>query len=110
MSARNSFKSNSFKDKEVLGKNEVNKNKNTDPLWVLRAQYEKEQGPKHVGTGFTAGAKIFAGGLKAGVTGVVSSPSQGVQQQGTVGFMKGMGKGLGGLFYLPVVGTVHAFK
>ena len=41
-----------------------------------------------------------------GVTGVVKKPIEGAQEEGALGFVKGMGKGMVGLFTRPTSGVV----
>lgn len=52
-------------------------------------------------TGFKSGVKVAAKevafGLYDGVTGLVTQPYRGARKEGVVGFLKGIGKGVGGL-------------
>lgn len=70
----------------------------------LHLSVRASQAPEHVGEGFTQGLKYFGQTLKLGVTGVLSKPYQGAKKDGTIGFVKGMGKGIVGLVAAPVSG------
>lgn len=48
-------------------------------------------------SGTAAGAKILVYGIVDGVSGVFVMPYRGAQEQGAIGALKGVGKGLGGL-------------
>jgi hypothetical protein len=52
-------------------------------------------------SGFMAIGKEFGYGWYDGVTGVVTQPWKGAQKEGTSGFFKGIGKGVGGLITKP---------
>jgi hypothetical protein len=52
-------------------------------------------------SGFIAIGKEFGYGMYDGVTGVVTQPWKGAQKEGTGGFFKGIGKGVGGLVAKP---------
>ncbi|KAJ3291062.1 hypothetical protein HK104_006345 [Borealophlyctis nickersoniae] len=61
--------------------------------------------PRHAVYGITAGATSFAQSVASGVTGVVSKPIEGAQQEGVGGFFKGLGKGIVGVVTKPVIGV-----
>lgn len=49
----------------------------------------------------------FGKGIGSGVTGLITKPMEGVQEEKSVkGFFKGVGKGVAGLVIKPVSGTV----
>ena len=47
-------------------------------------------------------------GIYDGVTGLVTQPVEGARQEGTLGFAKGLGKGLGGAMIKPIAGNFHS--
>jgi hypothetical protein len=62
--------------------------------------------PKVIGikSGFRAAGKEFYHGLYNGLTGLVTLPSRGFRQSGGEGMVKGIGKGVGGVFFKPTAG------
>jgi len=52
-------------------------------------------------TGIKAASKEFGLGLYDGITGLVTQPVRGAQKEGAAGFIKGFGKGLGGIVLKP---------
>lgn len=46
-------------------------------------------------------------GFYDGVTGLVTQPRYGYKQKGTKGMVKGVGKGLGGVFFKPPAGMTE---
>ncbi|CAG8174951.1 unnamed protein product [Penicillium nalgiovense] len=62
--------------------------------------------PKVIGvrSGFKAAGDEFRDGFYDGVTGLVSQPRYGYKQKGIKGMLKGVGKGLGGVFFKPSAG------
>ncbi|KAL7754164.1 Vacuolar protein sorting-associated protein 13 [Sorochytrium milnesiophthora] len=60
--------------------------------------------PKNTLFGVTTGAKSFAKGVVSGVTGVLTKPIEGAENEGVEGFIKGVGKGLVGLVAKPTLG------
>jgi vacuolar protein sorting-associated protein 13A/C len=52
------------------------------------------------------GLKSIFKGVKSGITGVVSKPIKGAQNDGVTGFMKGMYKGITGLVVKPASGAL----
>ena len=61
--------------------------------------------PKNALTGFGSGLKYIGGGLVAGTAALVSAPVIGAQQEGGVGLLKGVVKGIGGFVGLTVGGV-----
>lgn len=53
--------------------------------------------PKHALYGLTSGANSFMDGIASGVTGLALAPVKGASQEGALGFIKGLGKGIVGL-------------
>ena len=53
-------------------------------------------------SGIKVASKEFGYGLFDGITGVFTQPVQGARQEGVAGFVKGMGKGFGGIMIKPV--------
>jgi hypothetical protein len=51
----------------------------------------------------------LAYGLYDGLTGFVVQPCQGAKEHGAKGFLKGFGKGLGGIVFKPAGGMVSPF-
>lgn len=58
-------------------------------------------------SGLKAAGKDFTHGIYDGVTGVVTQPVHGAMEEGPVGFLKGVGKGLGGLVLKPTAGKEY---
>lgn len=54
-----------------------------------------------IGSGLKAAGKGFALGLSDGITGLVTQPYEGAKKEGPVGFLKGVGKGIGGIALKP---------
>ncbi|KAJ6025255.1 UDP-glucosesterol transferase [Penicillium canescens] len=65
-----------------------------------------ESMPKVIGikSGFRAAGKEFYHGIYHGLTGLVTLPSRGFRQSGGKGMVKGIGKGVGGVFFKPTAG------
>ncbi|KAI1120705.1 hypothetical protein F5Y10DRAFT_272813 [Nemania abortiva] len=61
--------------------------------------------PKHALFGVTAGANSFFTSIASGIGGVARKPLEGAEQEGAVGFLKGVGKGFIGLATKPAVGV-----
>lgn len=59
----------------------------------------------NVGSGFLMGLHAVGSGFVGAVTGVVTSPMQGMAQEGAMGGLKGLGKGVLGLIAKPVAGV-----
>ncbi|TVY43744.1 putative vacuolar protein sorting-associated protein [Lachnellula occidentalis] len=57
-----------------------------------------------IGSGLLVAGKGFGFGLYDGISGLVTQPMKGAQQEGALGFLKGFGKGLGGAVCKPVAG------
>lgn len=59
-------------------------------------------------TGFASGVKVAGKelglGLYDGITGLVTQPLKGAEREGGMGFLKGFGKGIGGLVLKPAAG------
>ena len=66
----------------------------------------KQQKARHVGEGLALGFRDFGIGLYKGVTGIVTEPIKGVQKEGALGLLKGVGKGITGVVFKPMVGAV----
>ncbi|KAK5134626.1 hypothetical protein LTR08_006282 [Meristemomyces frigidus] len=52
-------------------------------------------------SGIRAATKEFGYGMYDGITGVVTQPMRGAQKDGAAGFLKGIGRGLGGIYLKP---------
>jgi hypothetical protein len=59
-------------------------------------------------TGLKVAGKEFGLGFYDGISGLVTQPLRGAQKEGGMGFMKGVGKGIGGLLLKPAAGKFHA--
>jgi len=68
-------------------------------------QYETKH-PKNAVSGLYYGISTFSKDCYHGVTGVVTEPVKGAKAGGFKGAVKGVGKGILGLFFKPVAGTV----
>ncbi|KAJ3171453.1 hypothetical protein HDU88_007532 [Geranomyces variabilis] len=62
--------------------------------------------PRHAVYGVTTGAASLARSVASGVSGVVSKPFEGAQEEGVGGFFKGLGKGIVGVVTKPVIGVI----
>ncbi|GMF24638.1 unnamed protein product [Phytophthora fragariaefolia] len=71
-----------------------------------RAQGPRKQVATHIGTGLIHGTKQLGKGIFAGVTGVITAPTQGALQGGLPGFIEGVGKGLIGVAVKPAAGVL----
>jgi hypothetical protein len=58
-----------------------------------------------VKSGLVAAGKGFGYGLYDGLTGLVTQPYNGARKEGAVGFLKGVGKGIGGVVFKPSAGA-----
>jgi DnaJ-domain-containing protein 1 len=61
--------------------------------------------PKDAFAGIGSGLKYITGGVVAGTAALVSAPVMGAKEDGAVGLLKGIGKGLGGFIGLTVGGA-----
>ncbi|KAG6587120.1 Vacuolar protein sorting-associated protein [Phytophthora cinnamomi] len=71
-----------------------------------RAQGPRKQVATHIGTGLIHGTKQLGKGIFAGVTGVITAPTQGALHGGLSGFIEGVGKGLIGVAVKPAAGVL----
>lgn len=55
-------------------------------------------------TGLKVAGKEFGLGLYDGISGLVTQPIRGAQKEGAMGFLKGFGKGIGGVVFKPAAG------
>ncbi|KXH52336.1 hypothetical protein CNYM01_02152 [Colletotrichum nymphaeae SA-01] len=62
--------------------------------------------PKHALYGVTTGANSFFTSAASGVGGLVRKPLEGAEQEGAVGFFKGIGKGVVGFATKPAIGVL----
>ncbi|KAH7149038.1 hypothetical protein B0J13DRAFT_620943 [Dactylonectria estremocensis] len=62
--------------------------------------------PKHALYGVTAGANSLLTSVASGVGGLARKPLEGAEQEGALGFFKGVGKGVLGLATKPAVGVL----
>lgn len=65
----------------------------------------QQQKARHVGEGLVLGFRDLGVGLYKGITGVVTSPVEGAIKEGALGFFKGVGIGVAGVFIKPMVGV-----
>uniref|UniRef100_A0A0G4F6M6 Vacuolar protein sorting-associated protein 13 VPS13 adaptor binding domain-containing protein n=1 Tax=Chromera velia CCMP2878 TaxID=1169474 RepID=A0A0G4F6M6_9ALVE len=74
----------------------------------VRGQHERHlmQRPQNFGEGLQYGITSMGRGVLEGLTGLVTQPAQGAQEEGVEGFVKGVGKGVAGAFVKPVAGTL----
>ena len=61
--------------------------------------------PKHALYGVTSGGNAFAASVASGIGGLARHPLQGAEQEGALGFVKGVGKGVLGLATKPAIGA-----
>lgn len=62
--------------------------------------------PKHAIYGVTAGANSLFTSVASGVGGLARKPLEGAEQEGALGFLKGIGKGVVGLATKPAIGVL----
>ncbi|KAI4738527.1 UDP-Glycosyltransferase/glycogen phosphorylase [Aureobasidium sp. EXF-12298] len=74
--------------------------RNTPKLWGDGTVRPQEQ-VSDLKSGIRAMSREFGFGFYDGVTGVVTQPWRGAQKEGAGGFLKGIGKGIGGLIAKP---------
>ena len=75
-----------------------------------RKDFNSKNKPSHVGDGMVVGAASFGRGLISGLSGLVTKPVEGMEQDGLAGFAKGTMKGVGGFFLKPVAGLLDFAK
>ncbi|KAI8450966.1 hypothetical protein BY996DRAFT_6432303 [Phakopsora pachyrhizi] len=75
-----------------------------DSSWALERQRRQFRNRNKI-NGFATGASAFIDSLASGVQGVAMKPIEGAENEGAVGFFKGLGKGLVGAVAKPAVGT-----
>ena len=63
--------------------------------------------PSNVGTGLAFGTKAMLESIVSAVTGVVMEPVKGAKKGGFKGGAVGLGKGILGLIFKPVAGTIE---
>jgi len=56
-------------------------------------------------TGIASASKGFGYGLYDGITGLLTHPINGMKEEGSLGFIKGFGKGIGGIILKPTAGA-----
>lgn len=61
--------------------------------------------PKHALYGITSGGSAFASSLASGIGGLARHPMEGVEKEGALGLVKGIGKGVLGLATKPALGA-----
>ncbi|KAH3732205.1 vacuolar protein sorting-associated protein vps13 [Pelomyxa schiedti] len=62
--------------------------------------------PQHVGDGIVSGVRELTTGILHGVTGAITEPIKGIQQEGVGGLFLGLGRGALGLVLKPTVGLL----
>jgi hypothetical protein len=75
----------------------------------LRAEITREH-PSNVLYGMAHGAREFARGLWLGLSGLVTQPVVGGQEEGFLGVIKGIGKGIIGVPLKPAIGAIDLFS
>ena len=79
-----------------------------DKEYQEQRNHDSVNSVRGVKEGFSRAGEKFLGGIAGGLIGVVSKPVQGAKDEGASGFIKGVGKGLGGLLARLVTGIVDA--
>jgi vacuolar protein sorting-associated protein 13A/C len=69
-----------------------------------RKDFHNKNRPAHFGDGVMVGAASFGRGVMSGLSGLVTKPVEGLEQEGLAGFAKGAVKGVGGFFLKPMAG------
>jgi len=77
-----------------------------DTDWQRERAIRARNKPQHIGEGIAHGARDLGLGVIQGIAGIVAQPIKGAQREGGIGFVKGIGKGVTGVFLKPVVGVV----
>lgn len=67
---------------------------------------EQEKHPEHVGEGLLYGGKALMTGVWDGVCDLGKKPMDGAKEEGAVGFVKGVGSGVGGFLAKTVSGAI----
>lgn len=75
-----------------------------------RSEMNNKRKPVHIGDGVAVGVASFGRGLISGLSGLVTKPVEGMEQEGIAGLAKGTVKGVGGLFLKPVAGLLDFAK
>jgi hypothetical protein len=72
-----------------------------------REEMRRENKANHGGvlSGFIAGGESVAHGFVSGITGLVTKPMEEGAKSGALGFLKGVGMGLGGVVVKPLIGV-----
>lgn len=78
----------------------------------LDAEYQEERraglidkNPKWLGEGVAMGVLNLGNGVSQGITGLITQPIRGAEQDGVAGFFRGVGKGVLGVATKPAVGA-----
>ncbi|GAM25605.1 hypothetical protein SAMD00019534_087800 [Acytostelium subglobosum LB1] len=77
-----------------------------DETYLRRRDAEERIKAKHIGQGIILGTKGLAIGVFEGFTGIITQPVMGAMEDGAIGFMKGVGKGIAGLAIKPFTGML----
>jgi hypothetical protein len=75
-----------------------------DEFLAERKDFANKNRPSHFGDGVMVGAASFGRGVLSGLSGLVTKPVEGLEQEGLAGFAKGAVKGVGGFFLKPMAG------
>jgi vacuolar protein sorting-associated protein 13A/C len=75
-----------------------------------RSEFNNKNRPNHVGDGVVVGAASLGRGILSGISGLVTKPVEGLEQEGIAGLAKGTVKGVGGFFLKPVAGLFDFAK
>lgn len=71
----------------------------------------KQEKVTGIGSGFMVAWKELGFGFYDGVSGLATQPLRGAQKEGGAGFIKGVGKGIGGLILKPAAGKcIHIYS
>ena len=81
-----------------------------DDFIAERSDFNSKNRPSHVGDGMVVGAASFGRGILSGISGLVTKPVEGLEQDGIAGLAKGAVKGVGGFFLKPVAGLFDFAK
>ena len=81
-----------------------------DAYMTERSDFNSKNKPSHLGDGMVVGAASFGRGIISGLSGLVTKPVEGLEQDGIAGFARGTVKGVGGLFLKPVAGLFDFAK
>lgn len=77
-----------------------------DPQYKRERQLMHREKPRHFAEGVAFGMRDLGIGLFKGLTGIVQSPIEGAMSEGVTGAVKGIARGVQGVYVKPTVGAL----